>query len=157
MNPTRPQYIAAIKDEMIDTCKGTGLLPSVMIAQGCLESADGNSELAHTYNNHFGIKPGLSWKGPTINMPTIEYANHQPHKVNDFFRVYTDFTECAKDHVAMLQRVPAYKLAGLFDAKTPEAQTICLRKAGYATDPGYPQKLMKIINENHLTQYDPES
>ena len=153
---TRAQYIQSIKDEMITVCDGTKLFPSVMIAQGCLESNNGNSELSLKYHNHFGIKPGVSWKGPTINLPTKEYIAGQPRMVPDYFRVYASLQECFADHIRLLQTVPCYRLAGLFDCTSPEGQCQTLRKAGYATDPGYPGKLISIINENFLKEYDPK-
>jgi flagellum-specific peptidoglycan hydrolase FlgJ len=54
----------------------------------------------------------------------------------------------------MLHRVPTYANHGLFKCNTAEGQAAILRMAGYATDPGYPQKLMKLVNEYNLKQYD---
>lgn len=150
----REDFIKNISTGVQAACKGTGLLPSVMIAQGCLESNNGASELSAKYHNYFGMKPGSSWLGPVVNMPTLEYVKGQPQKVTQPFRVYPSAEACFADHVKMLQTVGVYKHAGVFECTTPEAQAKALLKAGYATDPGYSAKLIAIITDNNLKEYD---
>lgn len=150
----RATFIASIADGMVKECQGTKLFPSVMIAQACLESNNGASELSAKYHNYFGMKPGSHWTGPVVEMDTLEWEHGQAVKVKQPFRSYPTLDDCFKDHIKLLQTVGVYKVAGLFDCKTPEAQCLVLRKAGYATDPAYPQKLMSIINAYHLTKYD---
>lgn len=154
MNENRSNFIKSISAGVQLVCKDAKLFPSVMIAQGCLESADGASELSAKYHNYFGMKPGSSWQGAVINLPTLEYSNGQPHKVTQPFRVYPSAEACFADHVHLLQNVGVYKHAGLFECTSPEAQALALLKAGYATDPGYAKKLIDIINECNLKQYD---
>lgn len=150
----RQGFIKSISAETIQACSGMHLFPSLMIAQACLESADGQSVLSAKYHNYFGMKPGGTWKGPTVNMETTEYEHGKPVKIPQPFRVYASVGECITNHIQMLQRVSVYTTAGLFKAATPELQAKCLLKAGYATDPHYPSKLIAIINENNLKQYD---
>lgn len=153
---TRQQYIDLISESMQTLCKGTHLFPSVMIAQGCLESADGNSELAAKYFNHFGMKPGSTWKGTTINFPTKEFEGGKEITINAFFRSYPNLSTGLADHIDMLLRVSVYRNNGVFTATTPELQASALLKAGYATDPQYANKLIAIITANDLKQYDTE-
>jgi flagellum-specific peptidoglycan hydrolase FlgJ len=150
----RKAFIAQIKDTVIRECKGTGLFPSVMIAQACLESGDGLSGLSTKYFNYFGMKPGSKWKGPIVELLTTEYENGQPRKVKQPFRVYKSFDEGFADHVKLLQNVPTYRNHGVFTATSPEGQAKALRLAGYATDPGYPQKLISIVEQYFLKEYD---
>lgn len=150
----RQQFVDSIKDEVIEVCKGTHLFPSVMLAQGCLESGNGASQLSVKYNNYFGMKPGRSWTGSVVNLPTTEYVNGKEIHVTQPFKSYPTLSDGFKDHILMLQTVGVYKTAGVFTATTPELQCEALHKAGYATDPNYPGKLIAIINENDLKQYD---
>lgn len=152
----RKKFILSIKDMVIAVNAGSKILPSVTIAQACLESADGESGLTLNCNNYFGQKAGSKWKGKTRSYLTNEYDKTQGKmvKVNAAFCLFGSFEESLKEHNAMLQRVPVYAAHGLFKCDNAEGQAKILRMAGYATDPGYPQKLMKIINEYNLTQYD---
>jgi flagellum-specific peptidoglycan hydrolase FlgJ len=150
----RKGFINAISKEMITVCRGTGLFPSVMIAQACLESADGKSLLSAKYHNYFGMKPGSTWTGAVVEMPTKEYIRGQMVTVKQPFRAYSSLQDGFEDHIKLLQRVSVYKNAGVFTSKTPEEQAGALLKAGYATDPKYASKLIAIINENNLKQYD---
>lgn len=150
---TRQDFISEIKDGVIAACNGTGLFPSVMIAQGCLESANGASELSAKYNNYFGMKTGSTWKGKVANMPTTEDEGGKIIHITQPFRVYDNIEDCFKDHVCLLQRIPIYTQVGIFKSKTPEEQ--CQHLQGtYATDTHYASKLIEIINENNLKQYD---
>lgn len=155
MDAERLKFIASIKDAAIDSCKGTKLFPSLMIAQACLESNDGKSGLSVDCNNFFGIK--LRSSDPLSEgheYDTKEYINGQPKVIKAYFRKFETIEDCFKYRNAMLERVPAYSHAGVFTATSPEGQANALRKAGYATDPAYPQKLIKIITDYNLKKYD---
>ena len=156
MDAQRQHFIASIAGMAVEACKGTKLFPSLLIAQACLESNDGQSGLAKECHNYFGIKLGdKDDRKLGKEYPTKEYIRGQPKMVTAWFRCFKDCGECISFHNAMLHRVRAYSLAGLFDSATPEGQANALRKAGYATDPAYPKKLTDIINLYHLKQYDP--
>lgn len=147
-------FINGIKESAVNACKGDKIFPSIVIAQACLESAFGKSGLSLNCNNFFGIKAGSKWQGETKVYKTKEFKNGQPYMVDAVFAKYDDFEHCLEEHNAMLHRVPNYANAGLFKCSSPEGQANALRKAGYATDPGYPQKLMRLIDEYNLKQYD---
>ncbi len=141
---TRQQYIAQWKDVAIQQMHQHGIPASIKLAQGILESADGNSMLARKANNHFGIKCH-GWSGPGV------YKDDD--KKNECFRKYRNARESFDDHSAFLQR-PRY--AELFTFKTSDYKRWAhgLKKAGYATNPKYPQLLIRIIEENELYKYD---
>ena len=123
-----------------------GMPASIILAQGVLESGSGNSRLAVKANNHFGIKCHSSWNGPRIY--------HDDDAKNECFRKYRNSEKSYQDHSEFLRGARRY--AFLFDLNPTDYKGWArgLRKAGYATDPKYPQKLIRIIEENKLYQLD---
>ncbi len=151
---TRLEYIQHFKKSVISVTKGTGLFPSVMMAQAILESSDGNSELAKKYNNHFGIKADSSWRGDVINMNTGEYLQGQYVTIKDGFRVYENPKDSFDDRVTFLQENPRYEKAGVFSASTPKEQIQALQNAGYSTSPNYASTLLSIMTKYNLFSLD---
>lgn len=141
---TRQQYINTWKEVAIKQMEQYGIPASIKLAQGILESADGNSMLARQANNHFGIKCH-GWNGPGV------YKDDDAK--NECFRKYRNAKESFDDHSQFLLK-PRY--AQLFTYKTTDYKAWAhgLKKAGYATNPKYPQLLIRIIEENELYQYD---
>ena len=117
-----------------------GIPASITLAQGLLESQCGESRLAKVGNNHFGIKCN-GWTGDTILK--------DDDKINDCFRRYARAEDSFSDHSAFLKRK---RYAPLFNLKKDDyaAWARTLKKCGYATDPQYPQKLIKLIQDYHL-------
>jgi flagellum-specific peptidoglycan hydrolase FlgJ len=152
--PTQP-FILLIAPQAIQACKGTRLFPSLMIAQACLESNYGKSKLATLHHNYFGIKGSGAWKGATVTYKTNEYVNKNLITIKQAFRSYPTLLAGFADRVHFLQVNKRYFVNGVFNSHTPEEQARCFLKAGYATDPSYPQKLINIINKFNLKQYDP--
>lgn len=156
---TRQEYIQKFKKAAIDSIKGTGLFPSVLMAQAILESSNaqgqpGLSLLSRKYNNHFGVKADKSWKGKKVNLQTGEVYNGVNVVVGDYFRVYDNPAQSFKDRNEFLVKNPRYTKAGVFKATTPERQADALQKAGYATDPQYAAKLKSLIRTLHLKTLD---
>jgi flagellum-specific peptidoglycan hydrolase FlgJ len=156
---TRVEYIRRFQNAVIDACKGTGLFPSVMMAQAILESSSkdgqaGESILARYFNNHFGIKAGLSWKGKRVSMKTGEVINGQTVVLGDTFRYYTNAEDSFRDRNTILRRNPSYTQAGVFAARTPEEQCDALQRGGYATSPTYANVLKKLIANYNLKSLD---
>ena len=148
---TRQEYIEKYKLLATDTTNGTGLFPSVMLAQALVESGNGNSTLADKYNNHFGIKVSPAWKGSGVNLQTREVVKGNAQMQGANFRVYNNVKDSYLDRIKFLMENKRYRDNGVFDAKTPLEQLKALQKAGYATDPEY----AKIINQV-LTKYNLE-
>lgn len=156
---TRQEYIDKFKNIVIDSVKGTGLFPSVMMAQAILESSNkygvpGSTVLAKDYNNHFGVKADSSWKGKKVNLQTREVYNGKNVMIGDFFRVYNNPADSFKDRNEFLLRNSNYHRAGVFLATTPEMQAEALQKAGYATDPKYANVLKALIKMYNLKALD---
>ena len=118
---------------------------SITLAQGLLESGAGESRLAKECNNHFGIKCGGSWYGKSMRM--------NDDALNECFRCYNNPKDSYEDHAEFLKK-PRYSF--LFDSKINDYKSWAkgLKKAGYATDPNYPTKLINIIETYKLYEYD---
>jgi LysM repeat protein len=133
------------KEEAIYQMASHGVPASITLAQGILESRDGNSRLAKEGNNHFGIKCHSDWEGKRI------YEDDETR--NECFRQYKNARESFDDHSLFLKK-PRY--ASLFELKPDDYKGWAkgLRECGYATNPDYAKLLIRIIEENNLTQYD---
>ena len=119
---------------------------SITLAQGLLESGAGMSTLARKSNNHFGIKCGSNWNGRTVR--------HDDDARNECFRAYRNPRDSYEDHSAFLKRGARY--AFLFKLKITDYKGWArgLKKAGYATDPSYANRLITIIEDYDLYKYD---
>ena len=145
------QYSAPV----ISACSGTGIFPSIKMAQAILETGWGKSKVG---NNMFGIKAAGKkspyWNGSAINADTTEYIQGESGTYNLAFRKYDSVEASIRDHTHFLQNNSRYKKAGVFKAKTPEQQAQALQNAGYATAPGYAAALINIINSYNLKSLD---
>ncbi|HBN01390.1 MAG TPA: glycoside hydrolase [Rikenellaceae bacterium] len=124
----------------------SGVPASITLAQGILESRYGLSALASEGNNHFGIKCHKDWKGKSMR--------YDDDAKGECFRVYDSADESFQDHSDFLRYRDRYKF--LFELKTTDYKgwAYGLKKAGYATDPNYPAKLIKYIEDYKLYEYD---
>ncbi|MGC3944814.1 MAG: glucosaminidase domain-containing protein [Chryseolinea sp.] len=156
---TRIEYILKHAPHVIRALTRTRLFPSIMIAQALLESADkygtpGNSLLAAKFNNHFGIKADVSWVGQKVGLSTNEFVAGAMTKVKAWFRVYQHAFQSFDDRIQFLIANPRYKSGGVFKALDAGEQAMALQRSGYATDPGYASKLMKLIYKFNLEKLD---
>jgi len=119
---------------------------SITLAQGVLESGSGKSELALKSNNHFGVKCHKEWKG--------DYVRYDDDKKNECFRKYNHPIGSFKDHSLFLTKRGRYSFLFKLKKDDYKAWARGLKKAGYATDPKYPKKLIKIIEDYQLYRYD---
>jgi len=142
---TTKQYIEKWKNEAITQMNLHKIPASITLAQGILESGNGNSKLASKANNHFGIKCHKSWTGKTFYQDDDEK--------DECFRKYNNAKESFKDHSLFLQK-NRYK--GLFELKITDYKGWAkgLKKAGYATNPKYPKLLISLVERYNLSQYD---
>ena len=127
-----------------------GSFPSVVIAQGAIESDWGRSSLSAKYNNYFGIKAGSSWTGQTVNLQTGEIFDGQKVVISSNFRVYDSIEDSLRDRIKLLQK--SYPAA--LSATTPEGEIQAIKAGGWATALNYVSAVMDTINANNLTQYD---
>lgn len=143
---TRKEYISNYSDLAVKEMKRVGIPASITLAQGMLESGNGNSTLARKSNNHFGIKCHSDWNGKRVY--------HDDDKKGECFRKYKTVYESYIDHSDFLYGKQRY--ASLFKLKITDYKgwAYGLKKAGYATDPKYSRRLITIIEENNLQQFD---
>ncbi len=144
-NPDYVRYIKQYAPVAQQQQKKYGIPASIKLAQGILESQAGNGRLAREANNHFGIKC-TNWDGKKIY--------HDDDKKNECFRRYSSVLDSYTDHSLFLAKRERY--ASLFTLKTTDYKSWArgLRKCGYATDPKYADKLIKLIEEYDLHKYD---
>lgn len=137
-------YIAKWKGVAIRHQQEYGVPASITLAQGLLESAAGQSELATEANNHFGIKCTSDWMG--------DVYRHDDDRKAECFRMYNDAEESFKDHALFLKR-SRYERLFTYSVTDYPAWAQGLKDCGYATDPAYPKKLIRIIEEYKLNDY----
>lgn len=132
----------------------SGVPASLTIAQAALESAWGTSELAVKANNLFGIK-GQGTAG-SMRLQTTEYVRGVAGRVIADFRAYNSWAESVADHSSLLVNGVSWdrdKYAGALRTDGRSAAA-AIGAAGYATDPEYADKLIRIIDQYNLDQYD---
>ena len=139
-------YIKTYRDLAIQEMRRSKIPASITLAQGILESGNGNSYLAKKASNHFGIKCGSNWTGEAIYFDDDE--------ANECFRKYTNPKESYIDHSDFLTNSDRY--AGLFslDIKDYKGWAKGLKSAGYATRRNYAELLIDMIEKHNLTGYD---
>ena len=143
---TRSQYIEMYAPFAVEEMLISGVPASITLAQGILESGDGNSLLAQKAQNHFGIKCHGMWEGEKFYM--------DDDAKGECFRVYASVFDSYRDHSEFLSTRDRY--ADLFKLRRTDYKGWAhgLKAAGYATNPKYPALLIKIIEENELDKYD---
>lgn len=143
---TREEYIEKYKDIAIEKMYEYKIPASITLAQGILESGSGNSRLARRANNHFGIKCHSTWKGKTFR--------EDDDARRECFRKYKSAEDSYRDHSLFLTTRGRY--SDLFKLKITDYKgwAYGLKKAGYATNPKYPQLLIKIIENYNLDVFD---
>lgn len=142
-------YITRYKDLAIEQMEMYNIPASITLAQGILESGAGQSTLSQKSNNHFGIKCGSDWKGKS--------TFHDDDYKGECFRVYPDVRSSYEDHSRFLREKSRY--ASLFQLRRTDYKgwATGLKKAGYATNPQYANRLINIIETYQLYIYDTQS
>jgi LysM repeat protein len=140
------EYLSKYSSLAVSEMKRTGIPASITLAQGMLESNYGRSRLATQGNNHFGIKCHSDWRGRKIY--------HDDNRKGECFRAYNSAEESFRDHSDFLVKGSRYR--DLFSLKSTDYRAWAhgLKKAGYATDPKYPELLIRKIEEYRLWAYD---
>lgn len=143
---TREEYIEKYAKLAVQEMQRTGIPASITLAQACLESNNGNSDLSVASNNHFGIKCHSSWQGKRIY--------HDDDAKGECFRVYDEVYDSYIDHSNFLRNGQRYAFLFEFDKNDFTSWAYGLKRAGYATNPEYPKLLIKIIEDFQLYKYD---
>lgn len=139
------RYIEQYAGIALQNQRNFGIPASITLAQGLLESGAGQSRLATGANNHFGIKCHRAWRGSR--------TFHNDDRPNECFRAYDRVEDSFKDHGQFLQQ-PRYRSLQRLEPTDYKGWARGLQKAGYATDRGYANKLIKIIEDYQLYLID---
>lgn len=150
------EFFNKIKDGALKGWDTHKILPSVSLAQAALESNWGKSDLAVKGKNLFGIKADKSWKKETITINTSEYVSGKKIMVDAVFRKYDSWADSVADHGEFFTstdwRKNNYKtVIGEADYKKAAH---ALKSCGYATDPSYANKLINLIEDYNLSEWD---
>lgn len=143
---TSEDYIRLYKDAAIENMKLKKIPASITLAQGILESGNGNSDLAVNANNHFGIKCHNGWTG--------ESYYKDDDAPNECFRKYKSVLDSYKDHADFLTSRDRYKSLFSLEITDYKGWAKGLKAAGYATSATYADKLIELIERYKLHEYD---
>ncbi len=140
------QYIQQYSDIAVKEMMVYKVPASITLAQGIYESNAGRSRLATEGNNHFGIKCHKEWTGPTI------ISDDETR--NECFRKYDNAEASFRDHSFFLTSRDRYKNLFKLEITDYKGWAVGLKDAGYATNPQYPEKLIKTIEKFELYRFD---
>ena len=168
---SKQDYIDKVAAIAVDLYEETRILPRVVIAQACLENGFGlgaDAKVLTEANNLLGMKADLInntwsqytvWDGKTITKKTPEYINGKLVYKVDTFRKYKNYAECIRDYEMFLLHVRndlGYKYRSVQGLTDPRSVITVISRGGYATDPAYIEKVMRIIEQENLAKYDEE-
>ncbi|PCI02069.1 MAG: N-acetylmuramidase [Flavobacteriaceae bacterium] len=149
-NPTLSRkslvYIATFGKDAVEEMEKYNIPASITLAQGLLESGSGSGRLAKEANNHFGIKCHKSWRGDVLY--------HDDDELQECFRKYRHPKYSYRDHSLFLSERQRYMFLFNLERSDYKGWARGLKKAGYATDPKYPVKLISLIERYNLTRFD---
>lgn len=151
-------FINRHSTDVIKSVQGTGLFPSLKMAQMIIESSGkdekgnfgiGKGLAVRKANNYFGIKADKAWKGKAVALSTPKDG-----KPVNLFRVYASALDSLKDHSVFLLKNPRYKTNGVFNANSPQTQAQALQKSGYSESSTYGAALIGLIKAYQLDKLD---
>lgn len=149
------QFIERLVPHAQELQDGYGVLPSIILGQAILESNWGKSTLASKYNNLFGIKAYGDQK--KVSLETKEFVNEEWITIQGNFKVYDSWEQSMDDHTQLFVQGVDWNPAlyeKVITATNYQEAAQALQEAGYATDPGYAQKIIQVIETYQLKQYD---
>ena len=146
-------FVAAVWDYAQEAAAALGTVPQVLVAQAALETGWGRHILQRpdggSSNNLFGIKASAGWSGERVAAPTLEFRAGVMEQERASFRAYGSLAESFADYVALLKSSPRYRPA-LGSGADAERFAGALQRGGYATDPGYADKIRGILGSDIL-------
>jgi len=140
------EYIRKYRKIAIKEMRRYKIPASITLAQGILESGNGNSRLAKKGKNHFGIKCTNDWNGRTIR--------EDDDKKDECFRKYRRAKHSYRDHSEFIATKKRYQFLFEYDKRDYKSWANGLKKAGYATNPNYASLLINLIEKYDLEKYD---
>lgn len=147
--PLQQDFVRRMTPHAVQASQETGVPTHLVMGQAALESGWGRREIrmpdGSTSFNLFGIKAGGNWSGKVAEVVTTEYHNGIASKQVEKFRAYSSYTEAFNDYAHLLRDNPRYAQVLQSGQGSPELAH-ALQRAGYATDPDYADKLVKVMN-----------
>ncbi|NOI68155.1 flagellar assembly peptidoglycan hydrolase FlgJ [Vibrio sp. 99-8-1] len=143
---TPQHFVSSMTPYAERAAKALGVDPSLLIAQAALETGWGQKMVKNSLgnsNNLFNIKADRSWKGDKVATQTLEFHDNVPVKEKAAFRSYNNYEESFDDFVRFLNQNPRYETALKHNGDS-ESFIRGIHKAGYATDPNYVDKVLKV-------------
>ncbi|SDX47239.1 flagellar protein FlgJ [Collimonas sp. OK242] len=143
------QFLSRMSSSAQVASQASGVPAQLILAQAALESGWGKREIkgddGSRSHNLFGIKAGKAWKGPVVQAVTTEYVDGVPQQTRASFRAYASYDEAFSDYARFLAGNPRY--AQVLATRDPAEAAHGLQRAGYATDPQYGEKLVRIMKQ----------
>ncbi|WP_347363552.1 flagellar assembly peptidoglycan hydrolase FlgJ [Vibrio vulnificus] len=139
-------FITSMRPYAERAAKSLGVEPSLLLAQAALETGWGQKVVKNargSSNNLFNIKADRSWAGDKVTTQTLEFHDNTPVKETAAFRSYDSFADSFNDYVAFLNNNPRYQTALQHNGDS-ESFIRGIHRAGYATDPEYADKVLKV-------------
>jgi flagellar protein FlgJ len=153
-SPTQPtslqqDFVRRMTPHAVQASQETGVPTHLVMGQAALESGWGRREIrlpdGSPSFNLFGIKTGGNWNGRVAEVVTTEYHDGIASKQIEKFRAYSSYTEAFSDYAHLLRDNPRYAQVLQSGRGNPQLAH-ALQQAGYATDPDYANKLVKVMN-----------
>lgn len=138
-------YISTYREIAISEMQRSGVPAAIKLAQGIHETLAGTSDLVMKSNNHFGIKCKSTWTGESVS--------HDDDLRGECFRKYGTPADSYKDHSDFLKANQRYSFLFKLDPLDYSSWAWGLKKAGYATNPKYPQIIIRLIEDYNLQDY----
>jgi hypothetical protein len=146
-------YIEQYREIAVMESIRTGIPASIKLSQGLLESSFGQGKLAVMSNNHFGIKWNSSADGEFVESDDDEKDKYGRPKSSKFVK-FSSPEESYRQHSDILTSRSRYRLLFTYDRADYRSWALGLKKAGYASDPDYAKKLIRIIEQYNLDRFD---
>ncbi len=151
--PLQQDFVQSMTPYAIQASRESGVPAQLIMGQAALESGWGRREIrmpdGSSSFNLFGIKASGNWNGKVAEVTTTEYHNGIPSKQVEKFRAYGSYAEAFSDYARMLRDNPRYASVVQPGQGAPAAAH-ALQRAGYATDPNYADKLVKIMSRINI-------
>ena len=147
--PLQQDFVRELTPHAVQASRETGVPVQLMLGQAALESGWGRREIrmpdGGSSYNLFGIKASGNWDGKVAEVMTTEYHDGVPAKQVEKFRAYDSYAEAFRDYANLLRSNPRYAQVVQEGQGSAEAAH-ALQRAGYATDPNYADKLVKVMS-----------
>lgn len=152
----RQDFLATVAPIAQKLQRQYGVLASISMAQAALESDFGQSQLGADYNNLYGVKTEAS-DPEGVDFPTLEYVDDEWIEIVDRFKVYPNWEASMESHAILINEGTSWDptfYQAVLDGDNYQEQAQGLQDSGYATDPTYADKIISMIENYQLDQYD---